>query len=73
MSMNSGSMFQWRRLRIRARPTELREFVSSAKLLRHFDGHFGNDQEAADFVLGRDGHSRQGHDVVHALVLDGRE
>jgi hypothetical protein len=32
MSMNSGSIFQWRRLRIRARPTELREFVSSAKL-----------------------------------------
>ena len=33
MSINSGSIFQCRRQRIRARPTELREFVSSAKLL----------------------------------------
>ena len=71
MSMNSGAMFQWPRQSRRARPTELRELVSSAKRLGHFDGLFGNDQEAADFVLGGDRHPRQRDHAFHALIFDG--
>ena len=39
---------------------------------RKLDGFFGQQQDAAHLALGRDGHVRENHHFVHALILDGR-